>query len=397
MEVLHMSQMKNRFSSWLHTHSVPGIIILLALVMAQTGPVLAGTWSTTDSLTKSRYYHTATRLRDGRVLVVGGGITSGVTASAEIYDPGLGTWSDTNPLAVARYFHTATLLRDGRVLVAGGHDGAGSSLDSVEIYDPTGGNWTTVHPLTTTRDKHTATLLLDDRVLVAAGAHNVATFPSEYLDSAEVYDPEDDTWAPAGNLNQARDQHTATRLRNGTVIVAAGYHGSQLKASELYSGPWAHWPPWDLVETRYRHTATLLNDGKVLVTGGRYYDFVYTQRNSAELYNPATSSWALTTPMTSRREEHTATLLRSGKVLVVGGYNRISGYLGSTELYNPADATWAGESALTTARFRHTATTLGNGKVLIAGGSTSAATNSCELYTPDPLFDPSSVIMLLLD
>ena len=47
-------------------------------------------------------------------------------------------WSFTGSLNTARFFHTATLLPNGMVLVAGGGFG---SLASAELYDPASGTW----------------------------------------------------------------------------------------------------------------------------------------------------------------------------------------------------------------------------------------------------------------
>jgi hypothetical protein len=44
------------------------------------------------------------------------------------------SWTPTGSMATDRYFHTATLLPSGKVLVAGGVDRAGS-LSSAELYD----------------------------------------------------------------------------------------------------------------------------------------------------------------------------------------------------------------------------------------------------------------------
>jgi hypothetical protein len=60
------------------------VISLLAFVIPSFG-VLAGSWSTTGSLTTPRFVHTATLLQDGRVLVTGGAITE-VPASPEIHN-----------------------------------------------------------------------------------------------------------------------------------------------------------------------------------------------------------------------------------------------------------------------------------------------------------------------
>jgi len=75
-------------------------------------------------------------------------------------------------------------------------------------------------------------------------------------------------------------------------------------------------------------------DGKVLVAGG---DDLNTTLASCELYDPATGTWTETGSLLLPRQQHTATLLPGGSVLVTGGV----GYLTSCELYDPATGTWA--------------------------------------------------------
>jgi hypothetical protein len=65
---------------------------------------------------------------------------------------------------------------------------------------------------------------------------------------------------------------------------------------------------------------------------------------NAELYNPATGTWAFTGSMTAgresrtAREDQTANLLTDGQVLVAGGVNFVNHRptdLASAELYTP--------------------------------------------------------------
>jgi hypothetical protein len=87
-----------------------------------TQPLSAGggAWVPSGSLATPRFYHTATLLQDGSVLVAGGYNGSSTFASAERYYPASGTWVPAGPMATARLSHTATLLPNGKVLVAGG-------------------------------------------------------------------------------------------------------------------------------------------------------------------------------------------------------------------------------------------------------------------------------------
>jgi hypothetical protein len=126
---------------------------------------------------------------------------------------------------------------------------------------------------------------------------------------------------------------------------------------------------------RTSHTATLLANGEVLVAGGDNSGVGGGWLASAELYNPATGTWALTGSMNVPRESHQAVRLQNGLVLVAGGSNA-SGTLASAELYNPSTGTWTTTGSMSTARSGFNLTLLPNGEVLAAQGT------SAELYNP---------------
>ena len=74
-----------------------------------------------------RANHTATLLATGQVLVIGGipqvpavYVGYAPTSSAEIYDPASNAFALAGNMADGRFWHSATLLSDGRVLVVGG-------------------------------------------------------------------------------------------------------------------------------------------------------------------------------------------------------------------------------------------------------------------------------------
>lgn len=194
-----------------------------------------------------------------------------------------------------------------------------------------------------------------------------------------------------GSMTIARSSHTATLLPSGKVLVAGGnkdiYSDNPLASAELYDPVTGNWSTTgSLTKARSSHTATLLSTGKVLVVGGfaGFNDYLA----SAELYDPLTGSWSTTGSLAVGRGFHTATLLASDKVLVVGGYAGFNNYLASAEIYDPVTGTWSSSGNLTEARDSHTATLLRSGKVLVAGGygPTGAIGNlslaSAELYDP---------------
>jgi len=93
------------------------------------------------------------------------------------------------------------------------------------------------------------------------------------------------------------------------------------------------------------------------------------------------TAWSPTGNLITIRQEHTATLLQNGKVLVTGGQDSSSNSLSSAELYDPVSGIWSPTGNLITARYNHTSTLLQNSKVLVSGGTdNSNSLSSAELY-----------------
>jgi N-acetylneuraminic acid mutarotase len=370
------------------------VVCLAALILSMAGaqPALAQDWVLAANPLVNRANHTATRLKDGKVLVAGGSGDSGTLSSCQLYDPATNTWTTVGDLKVPRAGHTATLLDDDTVLVAGGSNASVSQKTS-ELYDPSAKTWDyTNGELVTARDTHTASRLSGGRVLVAGGRGG---FSNEAAKRAEIYNPTTKTWASTGDLKGARYRHTAVVLNGDKVLVSGGMLDSPLKSNETFTEP--TWTEIDPLETqRTMHSAVLLTGGRALVAGGLSpHNVIIT-----EVYNPSTTDWTRTGDLGSSRALFTTTLLPSGKVLAAGGqfyYPDFSvGLRNSAELYDPVTDTWGPAGFLNEARFAHTATLLLDGRVLVVGGyGSTGILASAELYGPKRGGGGGALLLLL--
>jgi len=204
-----------------------------------------GLWTPTRAMETARAVLTATPLADGRVLVAGGDSTCcqyTAFASAELYDPRIGSWSPTSSMHTSRYAHTATRLPNGSVLVVGGSSGVSpnqASVSNAEIYNPSSGTWAETSAMNKPRTALTATLLPDGRVLATGGDNCSASTSCTPLASTELYNPGTGMWASATDMSVARWAHTATLLPNGQVLITGGNTlsccaWSGMSSAELY-------------------------------------------------------------------------------------------------------------------------------------------------------------------
>jgi len=314
----------------------------------------------TGDMGTERAAHTATLLANGKVLIAGGFNSTDVLATAELFDPAAGTFTPTGAMTTARFSHTDTLLANGKVLVTGGSDNLGDLA---------------------THDSHTATLRAKGKALVTGVSDN-----SGDLATAELYDPATGTFTATGAMSEVRSEHTATLLGNGKVLVAGGAADN---VAELYDPATGTFTATGelIVGGRWGCTATLLNDGTVLIAGGRDSEDVFDAfpLNDAELFNPATGTFTATGAMTQFRYNHTASLLKNGKVLLTGGFNGVP--VPDAELFDPTTGSFSPTGIMGTARAQHTATLLNDGTVLVAGGFSFVAPGS---FSSTEAFDPAT-------
>lgn len=366
------------------------VIVLLAVTLIQwvtsTKAMAAatGTWMAAAPMMTPRYAHSAITLGNGKVLVMNGTYQLNEVNAPEMYDPATDTWTALAQVS-PRPGASVTLLADGKVLMAGGWGYNGGT--TVELYDPQSDSWSEVAPMAVPRSGHHAVLLLDGKVLVIGGF-----FVSGILQSAELYDPATNSWAPAAPMSTPRDYSTATRLPGGKVLVAGGYPQNYpqlagLSTAEIYDPETNSWSAAGIMSTsRLRHTATLLASGKVLVVGGDNSLQSGSGLPNSELYDPATNSWASAAPA-GIMYAHTAVLLQNKKVLVAGGVRNDGQsflFLSDAVLYDPDSDSWSSAGSFSVPRTLHSAALLPDGRVLVTGGYSDEFVdlNTAELYNP---------------
>ncbi len=354
-------------------------------------------------LTNPTAIPTTSDLPDGRILLAGGGSGSLLTArgldTSEIYDPDRQRFTAGPKLGAARALHQAVTLANGKVLLIGGANAQGAALATCEVYDPATNSFAPAASLATGRAGHTATLLKDGRVLVAGGSTNLVDAVSAIfgtVSSCEIYDPNSNTWSGARAMSRVRLGHAATLLSNGQVLVCGGATVTIIlpgvtNTAELY----------DPANNTWRGTGAMtyaagaqilqpLQDGRVLAIGGAVLAGItnVASTNASTVYNPSTGTWAAAGVMRDSRALPAVVRLPNGKVLAIGGaQGDITNptALARCESFDPATLAWSATVALGTARAGTVALLRPEGLLFVvggAGGSQNTALATGEILYP---------------
>lgn len=179
----------------------------------------------------------------------------------------------------------------------------------------------------------------------------------------------------------AHFEHTSTRLSDGSILATGGY-GVDAEPHALcarwsaksggWRGSWQAAAP--LSGPSYRHTATLLPSGRVLVVG------IDASVGRAAIYDPDGDAWQPVAIPEVPRIGHAAALLPDGRVLIAGGRaiddlldaegddQRQVASLKRTEIFDPTTASWSDGPDMVQGRRKFALLTLADGSLFAVGG-----------------------------
>ena len=254
----------------------------------------------TEDMFEPRALHTQTRVEGpggshvprGSMLIVGGQSKDSfrgpyVSDTIDVYDPSSDRFkSSLGNLRTPRKNHTVTEITDpasfyeGQFIVIGGQDNNGNILDTAELFNPVTGGFTYIASrLNTAREEHTATALKNGGILIAGGNTRFGA-----TDTGEIFDVVTLSFAYVQNrMSNARRYHTATYLDNKTptntaddaALLAGGLdeRGFTYSSADFYDPFVGRFIPVNsyLPYGVFRHAAVALPysvSGDVAITGG---------------------------------------------------------------------------------------------------------------------------------
>lgn len=291
----------------------------------------------------------------------------------------------------------SVITSPGAALVsAGGVDPhTGRTSAAVRAFDAITGTFLEAGSLGGPRRDHSATRMSvseEQALLIVGGRDDQGTV----LGSMSIFDPVSGIDRPLpSSLRTPRALHSATRLADGNalgpgavlVCGGVGQGGEALDSCEIVVPPANPLAPstFDdpsevpviavegrLAAGRVSHTATLLDSGEVLILGGgdpavdRVRGDIVVPRTTMSFIRQTVGAPALA------RRGHAALHLGAGRVLVVGGEAAAGGDLGATrsaELYVRTTDSFAALPEMRIARAAPAVFLLESGDVIVAGGA----------------------------
>jgi len=186
----------------------------------------------------ARSCHAQVLLKNGLVLMTTG---CAATEHAELFDWRDNSFTVIDDLSTQRKYPFFAQLKDGRVLIAGGSAG-GIEVDTAEIYTPSlsGGNGSftlVANGMSSGPGRGACGVLPGGKVLLLGGAKSVIGGGTEYLDTAEIFNPANDTFTGDYKMSSARGnwpRFLVTKSGYGVIFGGIDTHGEASNSCETW-------------------------------------------------------------------------------------------------------------------------------------------------------------------
>jgi hypothetical protein len=271
-----------------------------------------------------------TLLPDGRAIVIGGDTetqSAGGLVDTNAFDPATNTWTRLADMAYKRWYPTATRLPNGRILALSGSSNGCLScfVQTPEVFNPATNTWTTLTAAAANIPYYPFAYIVPDGRLVQVGASEEAT-------PTRVLDLNTQTWSTVDA--RVIDAGSSTMYRPGLILKAGTASDGNTPVRPSSANAYvidmtAPSPTWQatapMANPRAFLNLTTLPDGSVLATGGESTadgTIVANAVKAAEVWSPATGQWSTLASAARPRLYHSvALLLPDGRVLVGGSGN----------------------------------------------------------------------------
>lgn len=280
-----------------------------------TIPMITASWKSVVPLNTARNA-LAAGVIGTKIIVAGGGaadyspMAGKGLASAEMFDGN--KWSNINPMKTTRRGPAATVHNNKMYVMGGSLDYGDVPMATGEVYDMSTKNWTDMVPMRTPRQYFGAATVGD--MIYVAGSYPSYDGTQGCLSSAEVFNVTSQTWADIPSMNNER-------LLGGTMpvlhnkIYAIGGRNCDYEydpTAEVFDPQTQTWKfIASLTYSRVNPTSVVMN-GKIYVVGGC--------NTNLEIYEPQSNTWTTGTSLQSAEQEQGGVVLK-GFFYVIGGGN----------------------------------------------------------------------------
>jgi FtsP/CotA-like multicopper oxidase with cupredoxin domain len=265
----------------------------------------SGTFGATGSMAHARWYPTALRLNDGRVLAFSG--NSPLAAEIEVFDGGAWASISGADRAFGELYPGMHLLPSGEIFYTrtGWAAASGTQTAYLTLTGPNSGSWTDYGQQqfydrqegmslliidTTVTPVHTSLYVFGGGVSGTATARNNATAEVIEFNGAIA----GSSWRRIHDMNFGRTNVNAVVLPNGKILIIGGHSNGQkwsptpVLQTETYDPATDKWTLGASLNfpRQYHSECVLLLDGRVLASGGVAPGTADHDQHSLELYSP---------------------------------------------------------------------------------------------------------------